>query len=193
MVLAPLPGLPSPQSIGDLYRRAASSKRIETAALQAGLLGGGSDAISQSLHALPLDSSHVAAMSVLSAVLSGAFNCLWLERLESAIPGPSPRAVLSKTVADYTIAGTLANSAYLVAVPALTALFAGASAADALTMDGWTVDGFRAVMLIELCTFAPYNLFAFRLVPPRMRPLSAAAVSASCTVALSGVTLGFGF
>ena len=47
-------------------------------------------------------------------------------------------------------------------------------------------------MLIEACTFGPYNLCAFRLVPPRYRPLSAATVSATCTVALSGVTLGFG-
>ena len=131
-------------------------------------------------------------MAISAALLSGTFNYIWLQQLEEAVPGTTDRAVLTKTFLDYTIAGVLANSAYLVAVPALTALLGGASLADALAIHGWTPDGFRDVMLVELCTFMPYNLVAFRIVPPRLRPLCAATVSATCAIVLSGVTLGFG-
>ena len=44
-------------------------------------------------------------------------------------------------------------------------------------------------MMLEACTFTPYNLCAFKLVPPHMRPLAAAAVSATCTIVLSAITL----
>ena len=175
-----------------MYRQLSTDFHIEVASVQAGLLGASSDTICQIMHGLPLDVTHVASMGVLAAGLSGAWNAYWLQCLESAVPGSSDRAVLTKTVADYCIAGVLANSAYLVAVPIVTALFAGAPLPEALSLNGWTIEGFRYVMLVELCTFAPYNLCAFKLVPPRLRPLSAATVSATCAIAMSGVTLGFG-
>ena len=178
--------------IGNVYRRASQDLHLQVAGIQSGLLGAGSDAVSQAMHGVPMDGTHVLAMGILGAVLSGAFNAKWLQCLEEAVPGSSSEAVLKKTVLDYCIAGVLANSAYLIGVPALTALMSGASPAEAFATGGWTIEGFRTVMLIEACTFGPYNLCAFRLVPPRYRPLSAATVSATCTVALSGVTLGFG-
>ena len=195
VVLLPMPFPPIPLTasrVATVYRQLSTDFHIEVASAQAGLLGASSDSICQVMHGLPLDASHVASMGVLAAALSGAWNAKWLETLENAVPGSSDRAVLTKTVADYCIAGVLANSAYLVAVPIVTALFAGAPLPEALALNGWTVEGFRYVMLVELCTFAPYNLCAFKLVPPRLRPLSAATVSASCAIAMSGVTLGFG-
>ena len=181
----------TPERLAEIYRRASKEHHIELAAAQSGLLGAGADAVSQMMHQLPVDSAHVMAMAVLAAILSGACNAYWLRSLEAAVPGSSSRAVLTKTVLDFCIAGVLANSAYLVGVPAVTALFGGSSFADALATHGWTVDGFRDVMLLEALTFGPYNLCAFKMVPPRLRPLSAATVSAACTIALSGVTLGF--
>jgi hypothetical protein len=181
----------TPRKFIAFYDRASSECHYQTSATQSGLLGAGSDALSQTMHGLPLDMPHLLAMAVLAAILSGAGNACWLRHLERTVPGSSARAVLTKTLADFCIAGTLANSALLICIPALTLLFAGASSGEVWTLDGWTINGFRTVMLVELCTFAPYNLCAFRLVPPRLRPLSAATVSATCAVALSGVTLGY--
>ena len=41
------------------------------------------------------------------------------------------------------------------------------------------------------CTFQPYNLLQFSCVPPSLRPLGGACVSAASTVLLSGITLGY--
>jgi hypothetical protein len=173
-----------------LYEQALSSSEhayILLAAAQSALLGGCADAASQQMLQPSVDASHVAAMAVLAACLSGGLNAVWLRQLERRVPGQSDGAVLMKTAADYIIAGTIANSLYLVLVPLLTAAFAGGALDDPL--GGWTPEGFRSVMLLEACTFAPYNIFAFRLVPPNLRPLAAAMVSATCTVVLSAITL----
>ena len=73
-----------------------------------------------------------------------------------------------------------------------TSMTEAASHADLVIEAGPENKDIKRDIFSELCTFAPYNLFAFRLVPPRLRPLGGAAVSATCAVALSGVTLGFG-
>ena len=39
--------------------------------------------------------------------------------------------------------------------------------------------------------FIPYNTLAFSFVPPRVRPLTHAMVSATFNVAVSAVTLGY--
>lgn len=199
MVLAQTPAvgqptfnLPTPQGLASWYREASRAHHLEMAFTQSGLLGATADAVSQQMHGVAMDSSHILAMGILGAFLSGLMNAQWLKLLEEAVPGSDDRAVLTKTAADYCIAGVLANSAFLVTVPILTALLSGVPLAEALATNGWTPESFRAVMLIEACTFGPYNLCAFRLVPPRLRPLSAATVSATCAIALSGITLGFG-
>jgi len=169
----------------------SASSQLTVAGVQAGALGAMSDAFAQAMNGAPVDGQHTLAMGLLAALISGSLNAVWLQRLERTFPGSDTRAVLTKTLADYCIAAVIANSAYLAGVPLLTALLAG-TPYDADLLVGWTEDGFRAVMLVEALTFLPYNLLAFRVVPPRLRPLSAAMVSATCTIFLSGVTLGCG-
>ena len=43
----------------------------------------------------------------------------------------------------------------------------------------------------QICMFIPYNTLAFKFVPPRVRPLTHAMVSATFNVAVSAVTLGY--
>lgn len=171
----------------------AHGSYVSRSAMQAGVLGAASDAVSQGIVGIPFDQHHVAALGLLAAVLSGGLNAVWLAGIEQAVPGSKPAAVFTKCLADFCVAGTIANSLYLVGVPLLTATLAGMPPDQGDLLSGWTAPGFRSVMLLEFCTFGPYNLIAFQLVPPQIRPLTAAAVSATCTVGLSAITLGHSF
>ena len=174
------------------------------AGLQAGLLGSASDMMSHSMHGIPIDPAHVAAMAVLGCLLSGMANAMWMRFLEEHIPGPCARAVSLKTLADYCCCATTFNSCFLVGVPYLTAVFAAVTSPDGLfsvssvlpstnsILQNWTPEDFHSLMRLEACTFVPYNLLAFRLVPLSLRPLGAASISAICTIVLSGITLGYG-
>ena len=74
-------------------------------------------------------------------------------------------------------------------MPACHALYAGGGLpADALA--GWSPDEFVTLTKLEICMFIPYNSLAFSYVPPRVRPLTHALVSATFNVAVSAVTLG---
>lgn len=165
------------------------------AAAQALVLAGTADSVSQSMHG-PLDVGHAAAMALTAAALSGACNALWLRKLEDTWPGTGTYAVVSKSLADYFVCAPLVLSGYLVVVPLLTLLFGGASleavgASLSSASFGWTQEGFQCAMLLNLCTFQPYNLLQFSCVPPSLRPLGGACVSAASTVLLSGITLGY--
>ena len=50
---------------------------------------------------------------------------------------------------------------------------------------------FITLTKLEVCMFIPYNTLAFSFVPPRVRPLTHAMVSATFNVAVSAVTLGY--
>lgn len=125
---------------------------------QAGVLSLGSDAISQSMHGLTVDTAHCAAMATISFTLSGALNALWLRHLEEKIPGTEFPAVATKTACDFACCASIFNSAYLGLVPVLTAWYSGVPLAEAQTLWGWSVEGFQAAMLLEASTFSPYNL-----------------------------------
>ena len=58
-------------------------------------------------------------------------------------------------------------------------------------VEGWTVPEFITLTKLEVCMFIPYNTLAFSFVPPRVRPLTHAMVSATFNVAVSAVTLGY--
>lgn len=166
----------------------AEVQYLATTTLNAALLGGLSDAISQIIDGALLDVSHVGAMTLSAGLLSGLFNTLWLQELEREVPGSGTAAVLTKTVADYVIAGTLFNSVYLVAVPLLDAAIEGVPPGAEHLLDGWTLEKFISAMRLEISTFTPYNLLAFKVVPLKYRPLASALVSALNTVVLSGIT-----
>ena len=163
-----------------------------TAGVQAAVLSSASDSISQAMHKLPVDGAHVTAMATIAFALSGSLNAVWLRILEEMIPGGDFPAVSTKTACDFFFCATMFNSAYLGLVPVLTALFSGTPPPEALALWGWNVADFQAAMLLEASTFSPYNLFAFRVVPPALRPLTSAMLSATCTIVMSGLTLGYG-
>ena len=161
------------------------------AAVQALVLAGTADSVSQSLHG-SVDYCHAGAMAVTAAALSGACNAAWLRKLEDTWPGTGTRAVVSKSLADFYVCAPPVVSGYLVCVPLLTLLFGGASLDAVAPLNfGWTQEGFTCAMLLNLCTFQPYNLLQFSCVPPSLRPLGGACVSAASTVLLSGITLGY--
>ena len=56
---------------------------------------------------------------------------------------------------------------------------------------GWTMDEFVTLTKLEVGMFIPYNTIAFKFVPPQVRPLTHAMISATFNVAVSAVTLGY--
>ena len=181
------------QSLRDVYDAASTESYVLTAGLQAAALSSLADGVSQSVHGLSVDFAHVAAMATIAFSLSGSLNAVWLRFLEEKIPGTSIAAISSKTFCDWLCCATFFNSAYLALVPVLTALYSGIPLEEASPLVGWSLGGFQAAMALEAITFSPYNLFAFRVVPPRLRPLTSAMLSATCTIVISGLTLGFPF
>lgn len=163
---------------------------VMIAGAQACGLASAADAASQAALLGTVDPHHVAAMGTLAFTVSGSLNALWLQFLEEKTPGASFQACASKTACDFACCATLFNSAYLGFVPVLTALYAGVAFDEAWALCGWTKAGFQSAMMLEAITFTPYNMIAFRAVPPRLRPLSSALLSATCAIVVSGLTLG---
>lgn len=183
--------------VADAYLELTRAHYLEAAVLQCGVLTSCADVATQCMHGLPLaevDASHVAAMATVAASLSGGANAVWLRMLEEAHPGPDMGPVARKTAMHWAGPAAFINAHYLMAVPVLTALYGGGGLpADATALaDGFSAEGFEHLMLIELGMFVPYNLLAFRVVPPRIRPLTAALLSATFTVLVSALTLGYG-
>ena len=56
---------------------------------------------------------------------------------------------------------------------------------------GWTMAEFITLTKLEVSMFIPYNTVAFKFVPPTVRPLTHAMISATFNVAVSAVTLGY--
>jgi hypothetical protein len=167
--------------------------------LQAGFLASVADVTTQTLEgATPLDIGHVAAMATVASTMSGVFNAVWLRQLEQAFPGTMTREVVTKTLLHAVIIASIINSAYLVGVPLFTEYFYGGSGAfslppmdPAILSGGWTLDEFIILTKLELLMFIPYNALAFKFVPPQVRPLTHAAISAIFNIAVSAVTLGY--
>lgn len=176
------------ETYGDFVKR----HYLPMAFAQAGFLASGADLATQTLERTPIDMHHVAAMAAVASTMSGAANAIWLRQLEDAFPGTETKEVATKTLIHAVILASIINSAYLVGVPLLTDTFADLSA---LPRDhffaGWTTDEFLTLTKLEVCMFIPYNTVAFKFVPPRVRPLTHALVSATFNVAVSAVTLGY--
>jgi len=153
----------------------------------------------QTLHLVSPPSSvliaHVLAMATVASTMSGGANAVWLRMLERAFPGRAAREVAAKTLIHAVILASFINSAYLVGVPLLTAFYSSgtlpALSEPSAYLAGWSLDEFIVLTQLEICMFIPYNTLAFKFVPPRVRPLTHAMVSATFNVAVSAVTLGY--
>jgi len=185
---------PQRDFIGDLgarYQQLVKDHYVPMACLQAAVLAGGADIATQTLeHAQALDWSHVGAMSTVASTMSGGANAIWLRMLEEQYPGRETDAIFKKTMIHAVILASIINSAYLAGVPALTDIY---SSGLPITegVEGWTLPEFVTLTKLEVCMFIPYNTLAFSFVPPRVRPLTHAMVSATFNVAVSAVTLGY--
>ena len=185
---------PQRDFIGDLgarYQQLVKDHYVPMACLQAAVLAGGADIATQTLeHAQALDWSHVGAMSTVASTMSGGANAVWLRMLEDQYPGRETDAIFKKTMIHAVILASIINSAYLAGVPALTDIYStGLPITEGV--EGWTVPEFITLTKLEVCMFIPYNTLAFSFVPPRVRPLTHAMVSATFNVAVSAVTLGY--
>jgi len=162
--------------------------------LQAGFLASGADLTTQTLEgASPIDVSHLAAMATVASTMSGCMNAVCLRQLENAFPGTDTKEVASKTVIHAILVANIINSVYLIGVPLLTECYGkGVFPTDpSLILGGWKLEEFVTLTKLEVLMFIPYNTLAFKYIPPQVRPLTSATVSALFNVAISAVTLGY--
>lgn len=176
------------------YQQLQKDYYLQMAFLQAGVLASGADMATQTMEAASIDFGHVAAMATVASSMSGAANAIWLKQLEAAFPGTETREVAYKTLIHAIIIASIINSAYLAFVPLLTTYLyhSGNGPIDlSIVFAGWSVDEFITLTKLEVLMFIPYNTLAFKYVPPSVRPLTHAAISATFNVAVSAVTLGY--
>lgn len=175
------------------YQELTSKYYLTMAFLQAGVLASGADIATQHMEATSIDFGHVAAMATVASTMSGVMNAIWLRQLEGAFPGTETKEVASKTIIHAVFIASIINSAYLAFVPLLTTyLYHDGGALDLSgVFSSWNMDEFITLTKLEIALFIPYNTLAFKFVPPSVRPLTHAAVSATFNVAVSAVTLGY--
>ena len=199
------------------YSRLTTEHYLPCAFAQAGVLASCADTATQLMEGSGTVSiPHVTAMAVVAASMSGAANAVWLRQLEARFPGKGAREVAAKTLIHAIIIASIINSAYLVGVPALTHLMSEGTLGSAAPawcasvpttfrsfpvvaerchpagpLGGWSVDEFVTLTKLEVAMFIPYNTLAFKFVPPQVRPLTHAMISATFNVAVSAVTLGY--
>lgn len=183
-------------AFSEAYSRLTSEHYLIMAFLQAGFLASGADITTQALEgANPIDAAHVAAMATVASTMSGVMNAIWLRQLEQAFPGTKTKQVAFKTLIHAIIIASIINSAYLAGVPLFTQYVYGDSGLTASNLSmlfgGWSWDEFIILTKLEILMFIPYNTLAFKFVPPQIRPLTHAAISATFNVAVSAVTLGY--
>jgi hypothetical protein len=182
------------------YSQLTQEHYLVMAFLQAGVLASSADIATQTLEGMsPIYTGHVLAMATVASTMSGAMNAIWLRQLEATFPGTATKEVATKTLIHATIIAFIINSAYLVGVPLFSEyLFPPAGQAFHLPpmdlevlLSGWSLDEFIILTKLEICMFIPYNTLAFKYIPPSIRPLTHAAISATFNVAVSAVTLGY--
>jgi hypothetical protein len=177
--------------IGHTYQSLVKEHYLPMAFFQAAVLAAGADIGTQTLEQVQfIDWSHVTAMSTVASTMSGGANAVWLRQLEDKFPGRATDAIVKKTLIHAVILASIINSAYLAGVPALTDIYStGLPVTEGVA--GWDLPEFWTLTKLEVCMFIPYNTLAFSFVPPQIRPLTHAMVSATFNVAVSAVTLGY--
>lgn len=185
------------KNASNAYSYLTSEYYLLMAFLQSGCLASAADMATQTMeHAGPIDFGHVTAMATVASTMSGAVNAVWLKQLEQAFPGTGSREVASKTLIHAVILASIINSAYLVGVPLFheyfyTGAFEVPPANPAIIFNGWSLSEFVTLTKLEILMFIPYNTLAFKFVPPKVRPLTHASISATFNIAVSAVTLGY--
>jgi len=185
-------------TLSDNYKQLTTDHYLLMAFLQAGFLASGADIATQTMESNPIDFSHVAAMATVASTFSGAINAVWLRQLEQAFPGKANKEVATKTLIHAVILASIINSAYLVGVPLFSTCFSSHNGIlhllpldIATVFKGWNFDEFLTLTKLEVAMFIPYNTLAFKFVPPQVRPLTHATISATFNVAVSAITLGY--
>jgi hypothetical protein len=163
---------------------------------QAGCLASLADMATQFMESGSIEYGHVAAMASVASTMSGAMNAFWLRQLEEAFPGTGTKEVASKTMIHAVILASIINSAYLVGVPLFhdyffTGTFELPPVDPEVIFQGWSTEEFFTLTKLEILMFIPYNTLAFKFVPPSIRPLTHASISATFNIAVSAITLGY--
>jgi len=176
----------------ELDETAMGARYLARAAMFSCLLRGGSDLAANMMMRGDADFSHVAAMGTVGLVFSGFVGASWLASLERRLgSGTDHKDIVTKAAADYILYAPVANSVYLFLVPLLSAVFAHHAQVDlgalALHSANTWKEGFGSAMQLEAELFVPYNLLAFRLVPPALRPQTQACMCTAFTFGMSGL------
>lgn len=178
-------------SVPSSQRFAAAAYFTQAAAVSC-VLRASSDLVGQTLSLGEANLAHVAAMGTVGLLFSGFIGAAWLATLERALGDGSEAAgatTVRKAAADYLIYAPLANSAYLLAVPFLTALYSQCADLDLASTAMHSLDTWHSsivsAMQLEAAMFLPFNLLSFRVIPADFRPQASALMSAGFTVCLS--------
>ena len=121
----------------------------------------------------------------LGIIVSGLGTARWLQFLEEVV-GPTAggdqwAGVVEKVAMDFCMWAPIANAFYIVAVPAVE----GEVALTPENSVALISERFGPAMAAEFCMFVPYDLLAFSLIPPLLRPLTASCVSLMYAVFMS--------
>lgn len=173
------------------YKWTSKRNYLTLAFVQATILASGADILTQTMESGTVDISHVAAMATIASTMSGVFNAVCLRQLEDQFPGKSKSNVVIKTLIHATIIASIINSAYLAGVPLLADHIYQWTGLPTDPLSAWQLPEFITLTKLEVAMFIPYNTLAFAFVPPQVRPLTHAAISATFNVAVSAVTLGY--
>ena len=174
-------------SLSASYYDALETHYYATTAIQAFLLVGTGDSLSQYIEIRSGDGERydvvrTLRMAMLGLLIAGFGTSTWLKWLEGELPGhASSTVVLEKASLDACIWAPLANTLYLI----LTPLLEGKTPEEVKEMLG---ERFLPVMRTELQTFFPYNLISFSLIHPLYRPFTTGFVSMCFAVYISYIT-----
>ena len=205
--------------LGASYLTALHEHYYLTAGLQAFPLVSTGDLVAQMIERkdtpddaekLPLNLGRTLQMGMLGTLIGGFGTATWLRWLEShvtvadvpqwirgvlatiapeqlgqlnSISATDDLLVLVKATLDSCVWAPIENTLFLV----LTPLLEGASFEEVSSLLN---DNFLPVMQTELGAFFPYNLLAFSLIPPLLRPFSTGLASMCFSVYISLTTHG---
>jgi len=173
--LVPLAASRSSSTAGGLlgaYNALLDRSAIGVAATQASLMRVAGDRTAQAIaitHGAQtsVHPEHTLAMALIGMFVSGIGGSLWLQALENHVgPTEAMADAVRKAALDFICWAPVANCAYLLGVPYIVSGDMTGALANAQSQ-------FLPTMGLELALYMPYNLLAFSVVPPALRPATA--------------------